>query len=200
MEDVSEWYKFIPELTEDVREALRRFSEEHGRVLASRTEDLFGALNGGNSLTLNISLEEVLSPSIPTNEAFGVLKTKLEALNPVQKLYVIDPYIFPRKYEPDYSNNVASLLSVIQPNIEITIVTRPDYNRNIYSIVSGHLNQSRKLLVKESMEIHDRFWVSDSRTGLLLGNSLNGIGKKYFIFRDLAQEDCDDLLRIAESL
>ena len=64
------------------------------------------------------------------------------------------------------------------------------------------LNKNKiKMTVEKCNEFHDRFWVGiDNRKGVVLGTSLNGIGKKIALVDILKESDVDaiiDELKIA---
>jgi hypothetical protein len=109
------------------------------------------------------------------------------------KLTIIDPYLFPDKYDTDYPQLLVDILSYFTNLTEIKFITGfKHYDVNLYSNISSILNISCSCT--QNNEWHDRFWIIDDSKGLFVGSSLNGIGKKHTLIDKLDDVDISDII------
>lgn len=104
---------------------------------------------------------------------------KIKAEN--QILTIMDPYILPKKYDPDYLELFLGFIkkSKIKKLKLITSSESKKYNSDFHLVLKNELKKlSIALEVLRLEKLHDRRWiVEEKKTGFLCGPSLNGIGK-----------------------
>lgn len=134
------------------------------------------------------------------------LRSKLIALAPSQRLILIDSYMFTQNI-PNKGGYLQIFGDVFGPVIggisELRFITTPGYDKKLYQDVLKLLkNLNPKLLVKlgESNDFHDRFWIVDDKSGLFVGTSLNGIGKRYAVVDNMRSEDTKEIIDTLRSL
>lgn len=110
------------------------------------------------------------------------------------QLTIIDPYLFPKKYDKDYTGLFLGIISAAKvSSIKLIIDSRKcDINahKNIFEKVSVQMS------VYDSEVIHDRWWIVENvKKGVLCGTSLNGIGKdKLSTITPLSEDDVDKII------
>ena len=124
----------------------------------------------------------------------------IEALEPKEKLTIIDPYIFRPKgnKEPsvdELSDYIALLKTVLEPalkNVKKVKVLTHSPNESVKNefenlVLSFPHTDAGALDVILDEKSHDRFIVIDGKRALCLGTSMNGMDKVFRV--DYAQED-----------
>ena len=124
----------------------------------------------------------------------------IEKLGEAKNIIIIDPYFYAS------SNNSAisifiEALSLISSNLEA-----------IHFVTNGRNNDSKSLIhngvrsIKNSIAIndivtdkfHDRFWINpEGRKGIVVGTSLNGIGRKIALIDVLNENDVEEICKLA---
>lgn len=114
-------------------------------------------------------------------------------------LVIVDPYIFPKKYDSDYVIFFDEILQKYYSKLStINFVTSPDANPAVQKKIIDLIkvgNPQIKVKVQYSTEFHDRFWISPrNRKGIFMGTSLNGLGRKYTVIDYLNDDDVREIL------
>jgi hypothetical protein len=202
-------FQFDPPLThEDALVLLRRAEELGYRMLFRRAdysqEDIQARLvNEGPSAFLDLSwLQEDISPKEPPATAEQRMAERMRKLAPAVDLIITDPFLFTRSRVKDSGVYAASLGSMMAPalveGLQITAVVKPSENDPIVrAAVEADLRAREpglKLSVVESDDFHDRFWIADRARGLVVGTSLNKIGRRIFFVDELSDTDVTAVL------
>lgn len=164
------------------------------REYDAQSEKLKEIFSKGITNTINPHYEYFIGrPQTRREDFIQVIQKFLDATIKGDSLVIIDPYVFPEKYDNDYSKFFIDILKIYFPRLKkLTFVTSARYNHKIQSKIFSDLQKidsSLKLILKKSELFHDRFWLFPaSNRGIIMGTSLNGLGKKYSII-DYIQED-----------
>ena len=163
------------------------------------------AKNGLSSLyNLTILMEDITSPSMTLNEIEEIIVKFLANLNGAKKLVIIDPYFYSKSKTTDISIVFKNLLSGIYSTLEeIVFITNgktADTKTAIHTAVN-ELNSSIKLYDFITDDFHDRFWIDpDNSVGIVMGTSLNGLGKKIALIDKLHTDDVAEIVKLAKTI
>ncbi|WBA10276.1 hypothetical protein [Salinivibrio kushneri] len=156
--------------------------------------------NGFDSLLrYSVVMDDVTTPSMHFDDIENVFHRFVERLNPADELIIIDPYFYPKQEQlEDIANKFISLISPIYSSLKNITVVSNGNNKSVSSKFHAYLKRSNSgLLVKDIItnEFHDRFWINPvNQKGLIVGTSINGIGKKISLVDKLRDEDVELIL------
>lgn len=197
-------FQFDPPLThEDALQLVRRAGELGYRMLFRRADYSLEAIQArlvdeGPSAFLNSTwLQEDISPKAPPATAEQRMAERMRKLAPTAGLIITDPYLFTRSRVKDSGVYAASLGTMMAPalmkGLQITAVVKPSENDPmVRAAVETELRARQpglSLRVVESDDFHDRFWIADRARGLIIGASLNKIGRRIFFVDELSDTD-----------
>lgn len=197
-------FQFDPPLTHEDAVILTERAEELGyRMLFRRADYSFEQvqtelLDRGPSAFLDLTfLQEDISPKEPTPTAELRMAARLQKLAPAADLVITDPYLFPGSRSEDSEVYAASLGKMFAPalmqGLRITaVVGQGGNNAKVRAAVEAALHarcQDLKFSVVKSDDFHDRFWIADRERGLVVGTSLNKIGRRIFFVDELSKAD-----------
>lgn len=143
--------------------------------------------------------EEVLWKNLTECEKVNIFIKYLSEIGGINgDLIIIDPYIFPKKYDGQYEFLLKNILKNSKFKTLKIITSKSKFNKSLYKKVNCALN--KKIQIKFSDEFHDRFWIANENKGFLVGSSLNGVGRRISSINYL--EDCDvsDLMKEIKKL
>lgn len=152
----------------------------------------------GPSAFLDITwLQEDISPKEPPATAEQRMAERMRKLAPTADLVITDPYLFTRSRVKDSGVYAASVGTMMAPalmkGLQITTVVKPSENDPmVRAAVEAELRAREpglRLSVVESDDFHDRFWIADRARGLIIGTSLNKIGRRIFFVDELSDTD-----------
>lgn len=175
-----------------------------------------------NTLQFEVYLKEELKKKSPNySRILGWVKTKAEerclylaampgerekGLNEIrdftvdaESLIVIDPYLFSgpsnsaTKIAQDFSHCARLDENDNQLQV-ISIIHGRSVTNAVKSAILGTASGSLRFNVKESDVFHDRVWIADGDRGLVIGTSLNGIGRRASFLLPLPAEDLKSIL------
>jgi hypothetical protein len=195
----------------DCHSLLSEISKElhrHKITLSLTDEELIGiefareyVLKNGIDTLLNlnnsISTEDVHGKISDIDAKVGVFHEQFKALDfptECKSLKIYDPYILPKKYDPDYECLFLKIIGYFQNIEDLTFITSINYNISLYNNIKNNIKN--KISIKTTDDIHDRFWIINDSKGILIGTSLNGFGKKYTVMNPLREDDVQDILKI----
>lgn len=149
--------------------------------------------------------EDIVSRS-EVSSAREKVKRRLESLSPAKELVIVDPYLFPKRLaggREDYVNFLSDLIaSTLAPNGAVVFVVNKASDSAIEQLVKAALEAKgvgANVRTVKTDWIHDRFWIADRKSGVVIGASLNGLGKRLFFMDGLQKRDvehlCEELRR-----
>lgn len=186
--DLMKIHGFVKELGYEMPYSDRQYSLEEVQ------EELRGV---GQAAFLNQSeLQHGISKKAAPQEAEALVANRLARLAPADHLIITDPYLFPNSPEGGGSEYVERLVHLIAPILQsgsrLTCVVNSRSNSDLEKSARSLLEAKVSGLdfkVHVSDDFHDRFWISDSTTGVVVGASLNGLGRRIFFIDQLSEDD-----------
>lgn len=128
----------------------------------------------------------------------AALQGMLSRLTPAQELVVVDRYLLPKSPAGDYLNTLASLLEPLAGRLErFVLVTSENFDAQMLSAIDARLrrvNPDCSVSHRVSDSFHDRFWIADQAKGLIVGTSLNGIGRRYAVVDYMQPSDVREIV------
>lgn len=148
-------------------------------------------------LSIEPLMEDVTTPKDSTPAIQKLLIRFMTSLNLKDELIIVDPYFYYPNADDSYANMILNILDQFINDIrEIRVITAPNkraYSTTTRSKVERAIKDVKPdILITHSTSdhIHDRFWITSNRQkGILLGTSLNGLGKKYSVIEYLSPQD-----------
>jgi len=113
------------------------------------------------------------------------------------QLTIVDPYIFPKKYDDDYCDLFLGIIQTAEVSSVKIIADQRKTDSAICDSIKSRLSAlSIPMYVYFSGNYHDRWWIIESkRTGIVCGTSLNGFGKgKLSTIRPLGDQDVEKII------
>lgn len=159
--------------------------------------------HGFSSLVRRMPLLEALVPPGAQKTAIvSILVGYLSTIGVADELVIVDPYFYASQTpaDPSYPTTVASILAPFAASLSsVKVVTLPKkVDLSVKAAVDAEivkLNPSIAVTHTTSDEYHDRFWISSKRSaGVLVGTSVNGLGKRYAIVDRLESVDVTDIV------
>jgi hypothetical protein len=128
----------------------------------------------------------------------AVVRGMLERLAATRELLVIDRYLFPKRPANDYLD---TLVSVVQPLLDsvsrLVLITSKVHDTILLGEFKDRLRVLRptcEVLHRVSEDFHDRFWIVDQARGLVVGTSLNGLGRRYALVDYVDETDVAEIV------
>jgi len=156
--------------------------------------------------SIQVIQEAMIKKDIQIPQILTTVLEYLENVKPVNELIIVDGYLFSKNKQnpPNYSNLILSVLeSTVKKIKEIVFVTGNHDNCYFFNEIETGLkkiNNSLKVTIKKTSDIHDRFWISDRSKGFFLGTSFNTIGNKYALIDNIDTQDVQEILDILKRL
>jgi hypothetical protein len=150
-------------------------------------------------LKFNVLMEDITSPSMSINDIENMLARFVGKLQGAKKLVIIDPYFFAKSANSDVGSLFSRLLKPISGNLEeICFVTNGRKNEAKSDILSV-VDSTIRVHDVSTDEFHDRYWIDpDNNKGIVIGTSLNGLGKKIALIDSLSEEDVAEIAKLAK--
>ena len=145
---------------------------------------------------LEVATEEILWKNMTVSERIDKFVEYIEKIDGIGgELLIIDPYIFPRKFDNTYPGMLAQILNKADCK-RVTVVTdKKNLNGHLFEKV--RLSTKSKIDLVYSSDFHDRFWIANKEKGFVCGTSLNGVGRR---ISSILYLDEDDVKYIVEEL
>jgi len=153
---------------------------------------------------MHLLQEEIITPQTPKQNIISVIADKIGSklqLISKSKLLITDPY-FLKYRDEDLSliENLFKVISKISKYLKEIILIIP---QNLYfeekkeslEKLLKNMGLELKIILDSENLFHDRFWlffnndILESK-GLVIGTSINGLGKKYALVTYLDEDDC----------
>lgn len=151
-------------------------------------------------LSFTCTMDDITTPSMHINDIERVFHKFVEHLKPITHLLITDPYFYPKLYDVD--KVATTFIQLIDPIIseidKITVVSNGNNKHSISKYIENLKNANPKIQVENyiTQDFHDRFWLNPiSRKGIIVGTSINGIGKKISLVDTLNSIDASQVLK-----
>ncbi len=163
---------------------------------------------GPSSFLDRTQLQEDISRKEPPATAEQRMATRLRKLGPISELLITDPYLFTGGRRADsvvYAESLSTMMApALAPGLSITAVVHPSGNdatvrAEVQRVLRAQV-EGLSITIIESEDFHDRFWIADRQRGLVIGASLNKIGRKIFFVDELSDEDVAAVLAEVDAL
>lgn len=198
---------YLAELEDDIKEVLNKYpgfniTEPIGLELICQIFCPFYFDYSNSRQNISDSMEMLVKPD-DKNILAEKVALKMSLLQNDKRLLIIDPYFFDGKGEV-----VDLIFNIFQKsNIslqELQIISRQNEGNKSKEISKNIKSFEERLktifpnIVFNSYKddkFHDRFWIGlNSKTGVLMGTSLNGLAKRICIVESVCKDDVNDIL------
>ena len=136
-----------------------------------------------------------------TTDALDIARLYMDSLDTAQSLSIIDPYFFTKNPTlfPDFCRVAGGCLQKIN---DLQIIHLPNRTAELAAFSSNiaALNSRIRFSTATVSDIHDRFWIADKSRALVIGTSLNGIGKKFCLIEEIDTLDVKDIIQVIANL
>lgn len=150
----------------------------------------------------HMTCDAVLHAGITVDEIEEVILGFVKKLNGVKNLLITDQFL--------YSDDTAciilfeKIINEISKNIEsVTFLInkkKVHLNTGMHDILRK-ISPNIKITEIITDEFHDRFWIDvDNSKGIVMGTSLNGIGKKIALIDHLKSGDVREIIKLVENI
>ncbi|AQV96570.1 hypothetical protein BJN34_22140 [Cupriavidus necator] len=150
---------------------------------------------------LQLVMEDITSPSMALDEVEAVVTKFVRTLLPAKRLVIVDPYF----YRPgsDTDAFVARLLGQQAATLEQVFILSNGSGSMKSKMHAAFASVAPNVAVFDTSTdvFHDRFWLNpDQGTGIVMGTSLNGLGKRIALVDKLSRSDAQEVLAEARKL
>ncbi len=170
-------------------------------VMYFRNDFINEVVNNGFSSMLNFSLtmDDITTSGMHIDEIERVFYKFIKHLKPINHLVITDPYFYPKLDEVDIV--AAKFIQLINPIIneidKITVVSNGKNKSSINQYIKNLKKANPKIQLKNyiTQDFHDRFWLNPTaKKGIVVGTSINGIGKKISLVDTLNSVDASQVI------
>lgn len=149
-------------------------------------------------------MEDITSPSLNINDIEKMVAQFVSQLDGATRIMIIDPYLYAASDKIDVASLFRNLLGEASSALEEIIFVTNGKNANakvdIHAAVTA-LVPGCKIIDVQSDQIHDRFWIDpDAGKGLVMGTSLNGLGRKIALVDKLKTADVAEIVTLARAV
>lgn len=144
--------------------------------------------------------EGIIKKEDTSNDAFNMESYVIDILDNLKSqgntVIITDNYLFPKKCNDIYKKCLKNILNHLKAKEIIHLGTDRAFNKNLFDYVKIELSFSKTTLNHENADdFHDRFWIAkETLSGMVIGASLNGIGKKFCYYNELNRQDVETIL------
>ena len=159
--------------------------------------------NGISSLfKFSLTCDAVTHGGIHVDEITDIVLQFVEKLNGVKDLFIIDPYFY--SDDPTCVALFGKMMSTLAEQLRsVTFFTNGNRASKRSAMHSALKTVAPKVLIEDVVtdEFHDRFWIdATNMSGIVMGTSLNGIGKKIALIDHLSKRDASEIAKLARQL
>lgn len=150
----------------------------------------------GNGQKLTPTNESVSNPKEIDDISTFMINTLKILCSKGNTVVVTDDYLFKPKNDLQYEGNLNKILKSLLANKIIHYGRKDNINNKLFNKVKENLKDIGTTLIHEDRDdCHDRFWITEeTKKGIVMGTSLNGICKKLFFYNELDNYDVIDIL------
>lgn len=154
----------------------------------------------GSLFHYSMIMEDITSPSMTFNEIEKIILKFTSQLNGAKKVLITDPYLYAKN--PNivlFEKVLKSFEDDLQELILVTNKTKVA-QRDIVTTINK-INSKIKITEFETEDFHDRFWINvNDESGIVMGTSLNGLGKRIALIDKLSHADVLHILQEAKQI
>jgi hypothetical protein len=159
--------------------------------------------NGLSSLFhFSLTCDAILHDGIHVDEIEELILGFVRELNGAKYLLIIDPYFY--STDPACVALFGKMMMEISRNLErVTFITNGRADTRKAAMHDALRTICPTIEIKDVItdQFHDRFWVDpDNKKGIVMGTSLNGIGKKIALIDHLSRSDVVEIAGLAQPL
>lgn len=197
------YFEFVERMREIGLVSKYQLAQVTSPAIFFRTEFVeYIAEHGLHSLfKLQLVMEDITSPSMAIDEVETVVAKFVRTLLPAKRLVIVDPYFY--KPGSDTDAFVARLLGQQAATLEQVFIFSNGSGSMKSQMHAAFATVAPKVAVFDTSTdaFHDRFWINpDEGTGIVMGTSLNGLGKKIALVDKLSRSDVQDVMVEARKL
>lgn len=146
-----------------------------------------------HSRDLTVSMEMLVRPA-DESQLVEKVSMKMSSLRNDNNLLIIDPYFFDNK--PETIELLVNIFKMSGLNIKNLYIVSKSNNiikfQEELNIEFPEIN----LVTYKSDLFHDRFWIGlDTKKGIVMGTSLNGLAKRICLIENICNNDVNDILK-----
>lgn len=172
-------------------ELLEKYGLTLNTLAISSLDEYCEIKNGIDSGELEYVTEDLLWKNMSINDKASKLASYFKFSTPIKELLIIDPYFFPKNADEQYFKLLKLTLTKIKSEKAKIVVRRSEYNESFADRIKASVTTEIEVIC--SNEWHDRFWIADKKQGIIVGASLNGIGRKISSIHRLTNDDISEI-------
>lgn len=165
--------------------------------LKSGISGISGVVGVAGMAIASPSFGKLIKPSkCISNTALFMIRTLEGLYARGNTVLVTDNFLFKPEHDNQYEIDLKAILKSLFAKEIIHYGESSKINQKMFDNVKEHLKKYGTTLIhKDIRDIHDRFWITkETNRGLVIGTSLNGIGKKLFYYNKIEDEDVVEVL------
>lgn len=150
----------------------------------------------------SIVMEDIISRSLDIDEIEILIAKFIARLDGAKRILIIDPYFYAPSHTTDvaviFKNLISHAISALEEIIFVTNGQNVGAKADIHAAVAA-LVPACKIVDVVTSDFHDRFWIDpDRNNGLVMGTSLNGLGRKVALIDRLNDTDVAEIVDLAK--
>jgi len=142
-------------------------------------------------------MEAITSPSMLLSDVEAVVTKFVQKLLPATRLVVVDPFFYKNGTSVDTAAYLGRVLGSQAASLQQVYVVSNGQGNMRAKIHAAFDAAAPGVSVSDATtdDFHDRFWINpDSGTGIVMGTSLNGLGRKVALVDKLSGDDVREIL------
>lgn len=193
----------VDEVEEKIIREAKRFKHNIKPLTAHMDLEKLNSKYFGGQLDLNrkgkrleLINESIAKPSDISDIASFMINTLGGLSARGNTVVVTDDYLFKPKNDNQYEINLKAILKSLSAKEVIHYGEGSKINQQLFNNVKKFLKKNGTTLThKDISDFHDRFWIiKETNRGVLIGTSLNGVGKKLFYYNEIENIDAVEVL------
>jgi hypothetical protein len=204
------WNSIITDIANHRPVDLSSFTVTFGNNLIEDHKEELSEYLQGHSLTELLEsqlLLEWIAPQGAVNIPIiaKYIGKRMKRVGITSEIIIVDPYMFANNkrdsnYRTKYTNIINQVFSAMLTNVNNLVIICSKRNRDMsikwmFESTISSIKPGINISVKYSQNWHDRFWISNNRTGgIIVGSSLNSLGNKYFLIDRLKNDDVNEII------
>lgn len=164
-----------------------------------------------SNFAFHITCDSILHPGISVSETEKMLLAFIKAIKGARTLYITDPYIYSSENEkkiPLLKRMIEDIGESLERVVFFHLPENKSNPRTCDSRVKTKISESLKSFSQTieifsipTYEFHDRFWIDpENGKGIVIGTSLNGIGKRICLIDYINHNDVKAIAKLADQL